>query len=418
MMKKAVRRQFPSSPQGQSFQWSQQTIRTHLRAFAQSGEAMNSRKIRQTHRGLFSAAIYWFGSYRAAIESAGIDYANVRLQNPNRWSKEAIIRELRLLRRRGARLNHNAIGQEIPELVAAAYRYFGTYRRAVEAAGFDYLKVRVRPQRSWNRRRILSEIRHLKKSGNGMWARSVRATHPYLPRVAKAYFGSYPAAARAAGVAPAAIKPPPYRFWSAEQVTDALKKLANRNARVLAPTRMRKEHPYLVRVAARRFGSYRKAVEAAGIDYPSIARVYAPSLSGEVVTARLRALQERGKDLRYSSISHFDPRLMNAARRRFGSYEKAMKAAGIAYPPLKPISHWTEPLILNTIRDLHRAKVDLRYAKMKRNYSPLYEAARYYFGFYTNAVRTAGIDYDRVVQEQLKKQRSRNSPRKLAVAAK
>ncbi len=91
------------------------------------------------------------------------------------------------------------------------------------------------------------------------------------------------------------------------------------------------------------------------------------------------------------------------------SMRPAVEAAGIAYPPLKPIKHWTEPLIIKTLRELHRANVDLRFAKMKRNYLPLYEAARYYFGFYTNAVREAGIDYERVVQQQLKLRRKQKA---------
>jgi hypothetical protein len=374
--------------------WNQPLIRKRLRELSRSGEAINSRRIRRTHPDLFGATIHWFGSYRAGIEAAGLDYSRVRRQDPHRWSRQAIVRELRHLRGQGKLLHHNAISQEMPELVTAAYRYFGTYRRAVEAAGIDYLKVRIRPQRTWNKRRIVSELKQLQREHKGLWARSVRLTHPYLPRVAKEQFGSYSAAARAAGIKPQAIKPPPYRKWSSERVADELKRLAGRDVKSLAPTRMRQTRSYLVRAAAKRFGSYRKAIESIGVDYSTVGRVLTRPMATYEVIARLQALRGRGKDLRYCAIERAEPRLLNAARRRFGSYEGAMKAAGIAYPPLPPLRHWTEKLVLNTLLNLHDKGEDLRYRAAKQHRLQLYEAARYYFGTYTNAVRVAEIRYD------------------------
>lgn len=373
--------------------WNQRIILKELRGLAKRGEALHSRRIRTTRPDLFSAAIHWFGSYRAGIEAAGLDYAKVRRQDPHRWNRQTIIRELRQLRRDRVPLHHSAISLEMPELVTAAYRYFGTYRRAVEAAGINYLKVRIRPQRTWNKRRIIAQIRQLQRDDRGLWPRSVRRTHPYLPRVAQQQFGSYSAAARAAGIKPASLKPPPYRKWSSQHVLDELKVIAARDVKALAPTRMRQTNSYMVRAAAARFGSYRKAVEAIGVDYLTIGRVNAPPMTAGEVIVRLQVLQQRGKDLRYRALEQSEPRVLNAARRRFGTYEKAMKAAGIAYPPLPPLRHWTEKLVLNTLLDLQGRGEDLRYRSIKKHRLPLYEAARYYFGSYPNAVRVAEIRY-------------------------
>ncbi len=380
--------------------WDRPTIIKRLRAIAKAGGVINSRGIRVTESQLFAAAVHWFGSYRAAIEAAGLDYANVRLQDPQRWSREAVVRELRRLRRQRAPLHPAAIGRDRPELVTAAYRYFGNYRKAVEAAGLNYLEVRTRPQRTWNGKRVVSEIRRLKRDGVGLWARSVRAKQSYLPRAAKDLFGSYPAAARAAGVMPAALRPPPYRIWSRDRVIDALRKMAKRDVNALAPTRMRASNSYLVRAAARRFGSYRRAVEAAGVDYDAIARTYAEPMPAAEILARLQTLERQGKDLRYTALNRSEPRLLNAARRRYGSYELAVRAAGIPYPPLPPLRHWTEAMVLGTLRDLHARGEDLRYQPIKRHRLPLYEAAKYYFGSYTNAVRLAGVSYTPMAEAQ------------------
>ena len=374
-------------------QWNRPVIREQLQALAKSGEALNSRRIRQTHPHLFNASRHWFGSYREAVRSAGLHYADIRLQDPHRWSREGIVRELRRLRRAGEPMHPAAIGRDRPELVVAAYRYFGTYRKAVEAAGLDYTTVRLRPQRTWDRKRVIAEIRRLKAEGRGLWARAVRTTDPYLTRAAKDHFGSYEAAAKAAGVEADALRPPPYRVWSKDHVLDVLRAQAKRDVGALAPTRMRAANSYLVRAAAERFGSYRKAVEAAGVDYGAIARTYLPAMSAPDVIARLKALSRQGKDLRYAGLNRLEPRLLNAARRRFGTYEAAVRAAGIAYPPLPPLRHWTEDAVLGTLRDLHARGEDLRYSAVKRFRLPLYEAARHYFGSYTNALRVAEIRY-------------------------
>jgi hypothetical protein len=177
----------------------------------------------------------------------------------------------------------------------------------------------------------------------------------------------------------------------------------HREREPLNPTHLRKAHPYFLRVCERRFGCYRKALAAAGIEYDSVARTLAKPMPAEAVVVRLKALYERGKDLRYGALAKGEPRLLDAARRRFGTYRAAVEAAGLAYPPLRPLRHWTEPLVLQTLRELDRADVDLRYAFIKRCYLPLYEAARHYFGNYTNAVRQAGIDYDAVVRRHLRR---------------
>jgi hypothetical protein len=210
----------------------------------------------------------------------------------------------------------------------------------VDAAGQPYIeRVRVRPPRTWDRKRVRRELKELQREGSGLWERRVRQQRPYLPRAAKQLFGSYRAAAKAAGIAPAAIKPPPFRIWSPENILQRLKQ-----------------------------------IEAAS----------APLYTSNMATAH--------------------PGLYRAAIRTFGSYRKALQTAGISYPPPK-LRHWSEQLLLKFLRDLHRGNADLRFAAVRKRYLPLYQAAKHYFGSYINAVRVAGIDYDRMVQAQLKRHR-------------
>jgi hypothetical protein len=89
----------------------------------------------------------------------------------------------------------------------------------------------------------------------------------------------------------------------------------------------------------------------------------------------------------------FLPRRPTRRRRLFGSVEAAATAAGLTYIRLstgiarRDIGHWTEELVLQTLRDLHRDGHDLRYRPMKEHSQPLFFAAKQFFGSYVEAGR-------------------------------
>jgi hypothetical protein len=321
--------------------WDRDDIQTELRRLFKKKKDISSRRLRLTHSSLYGAAIHWFGSLRKAVESAGIDYDDrVSRRSKNHWSPQEVAQRLKDLRRRGEPIHHAVMDRDHAALMVASYRYFGGYGRAVSASGIDYFrKVRVRPQRTWNTRRVGAEIRQLKREGHGLWPGAVRRRKSYLLKAARQLIGSYKAAARAVGIKPSALCPPPFRKWSPDRVIE-----------------------------------------------------------------ELQQMNEAGEDLHTMQLLVRRPSFYRTCCRRFGTYRKALSAAGIAYPP-KAIRHWTEPVVLQSLRDLYRTGEDMRHRRVKRRHLPLYEACRHYFGTYVNAVRVAGINYDKMVERLLRKQR-------------
>ncbi len=329
--------------------WNCESIKRELKQRKRRGEDLWSRGLRVTEAPLHSAAVHWFGSYRAAVEAAGIDYGKVCHCVPNTWTCETVVAEIKRLHRKGRPIHHARLERAEPRLVVAMYRCFGSFRKAIEAAGIDYSKVMVRPARTWFKPRVIREMRQLHRQKKGMWNRALRRNSPYLLRAAKQLFGSVPRALKAAGVPLSAT---------------------------IAPKRQRR-----------------------------------PLLEKSAILARIRVLDGAGADLRAVALIRSERHLYQSLLRRFGSHKSALLAAGALYPPKRPLRHWTWPIVLKELRAAHREGKDLRHSSMQKSRRPLFDAAKYYFGSYVNAVAEAGIDYDKMVQKQLKVRRKTALPR-------
>ncbi len=62
------------------------------------------------------------------------------------WDKPTILAALRKLHKQGADLSYNALAKQQQPLVSAAAYHFGSYRSAVERAGVDYAEIVRRPR--------------------------------------------------------------------------------------------------------------------------------------------------------------------------------------------------------------------------------------------------------------------------------
>jgi|YNPNPStandDraft_1061719.scaffolds.fasta_scaffold26669_2 hypothetical protein len=126
-----------------------------------------------------------------------------------RWSPELIIAEIRRLHSTGSDITQSRVEAIDSKLTSAAVRYFGSWRAAVEAAGIDYSEVaalgkqrRVSKIKKWTNERILEEIRRLYEAGEDLSSAEVRRKHLDLYATArrKEHFGSWASAVLAAGV--------------------------------------------------------------------------------------------------------------------------------------------------------------------------------------------------------------------------
>jgi len=182
-----------------------------------------------------------------------------------RWSRESIALEILSMYESGENLNYSSVADNNLTLLRAATRYFGTWEAAVRFAGIDY--DQIRKYRSWTRERIVARIRELHDQNMDLSWRNV------------------------------CINVDPQ----------------------LAAAATKKSH----------FGSWREALEAAGLDYDTIRRY--KEWDDERVIDQVKEMYAQGKDLNAKNMEHEDITLITAARRRFDTWHQTLIAAGLDY---------------------------------------------------------------------------------------
>ena len=243
------------------------------------------------------------------------------------WTKEEILRALRRLHKAKADLSYNALAARQQSLVSAAAYHFGSYRKAVEAAGIDYASVTRRPR--WTKPMIIGLIKSAKRKGDDLHWSAVTRRRDELAKAAFAslqprLFGSWDRALQSSGLDADEVNR--YRKWDKERILYEFR-TRSREREALNSGAVQREDPGLHAAAVRHFSSYDDALRAARLD-PERIRARRSWDKAEVIR-RLKAARQAGEHLSDSSIRRTDPALYGAAVRLFGSFTAARAAAGI-----------------------------------------------------------------------------------------
>ncbi|MDT7897746.1 MAG: hypothetical protein RRB24_10605 [Armatimonadota bacterium] len=254
-----------------------------------------------------------------------------------RWSRERIVQEIRRLHAQGIPLNMASVRRVFPSLVATACsrRYFGSWKAAIEAAGFDYDKV-VRIKR-WTPEEVLAEIRALYRQGADLRPSAVAKHHQTLLVAARKRFGTWAKAVKAAGIDYEAYLRQQHQEWveaDKRYIIEEIRRLY-REGRIDELSGAWRHHLTLFRKARHRFGSWKAAIEAAGLNYEAI--VSRRKWTKESILREIQRLYAEGKDLSVTAMQRNYPNLLAIAQSPyyFGSWQAAIEAAGLDYELIK-----------------------------------------------------------------------------------
>lgn len=177
--------------------WSDGLVIEHILS-RRKGERLNAYSYATAYPDVYAAAQRIFGSWGAAIEAAGLDYEAVRLYR--QWSKAKVLEEVKALKKGRKPLNSLFIQRKMRPLYLAALKRFGSWGKALKAAGLDYSKVKLR--RTLSKPFVKSALLKLRAKGESLAYTNMRKRHLWLLAAAMKLFGdgSWEKARKACGV--------------------------------------------------------------------------------------------------------------------------------------------------------------------------------------------------------------------------
>ena len=178
-----------------------------------------------------------------------------------------------------------------------------------------------------------------------------------------------------------------YRKWTREEI---VRQILQREAAGLPLTQGGAngvEQP-LYQAAVRIFGSWRNAVTSAGIS--SDRAVPTDRWPPAKIFIIIRNLARRRRPISVVQLERRYGSMVAAARRLFGSWTKAVVAAGVDPAKFQRVVPWTRELVIEAIltRALRSDPLTPRYVQPRS----LVEAGRRFYGCWSAALAAAGLD--------------------------
>lgn len=251
------------------------------------------------------------------------------IRTDSKWTKSSIVRDIDTLFSENFDISAGNVKKKYPSLYSMARNYYKSWNRAVQASGLDYNCIRKDKNNiSWSKDLVLEKIRLLADNKEILSSKYNSVNQKKLWNAANHYFYSWRNAVEAANINYESISEKTLD-WSAEKVKSEILSIYNNDLPLFASYAKNNYVP-LYGAASIFNGGWKQAVEKAGLDYSQINKRaneidWSPSLIKEAILE----IDKRGEDLCESIILRKQSSLRTAARRVFGSWERAIEYAGL-----------------------------------------------------------------------------------------
>ncbi|MCC7500339.1 hypothetical protein IT396_00840 [Candidatus Nomurabacteria bacterium] len=254
--------------------WNKEKVVVVIRNRYKRSLPLNSNHIQTRLGRLYAAAIKYHGSWPQAVAAAGLDYAKFRKVTMRYWSKKAIVAEILRRSDTKLSIRGGDVANEDPSLYRASIRHFGRrgWTKARMLAGFP--PIDPSPLIIWSKETVIQEILQLHENGVPLNTGALGETYGYIRSAGEKHFGSWGKAITAAGLDYLTIcKNKPRGWWTKSRLIQAIQNLDKQGLR-LSSKSIKESHGDIFGSALSKFGSWSQAVEAAGISYRLHTRVW------------------------------------------------------------------------------------------------------------------------------------------------
>ncbi len=323
--------------------WTPEYVLDRLDELNRRGVSLNPARMEREETSLYMAGRKYFKSWDTALRMIGLSPDRVRLAaHKTHWTARDVIGALRRRMKEGHALNWTAVMSQHRSLGAAARKHFGSYDRALKAAGLDSNRIRKLPvpgRPYKNKTDVIAEIRRRRLFDRPLnYVAVVKGEYKNIALYQKArrLFGSWQAAIEAAGMTYGDVAVRQLRDWTRADIEKALTQ-RERDRLPLTAKAVRNDsrrHVGLYAAVIRIFGNWNAALRAAGIDPKEAYGTRSQYPKRSDVLKAIREWYSRNEAARQGT-SHIgvapDRALRMRAWRLFGPWRKAVMAAGLVY---------------------------------------------------------------------------------------
>lgn len=384
--------------------WTADGVVTTLRELHSSGKDVKPYKLMHgPYTGLIHAGLREYGSLEAMYKAAGIELGSIgyRRRRSKKYTKEEAISYLLELKDHGEDISPKTLNKNHYGLYHAIRELFGSSWDFYEAAGLSPLQhATLRKRGFWTKERVIEEIISLHENGEDLHLRVIKEYHIPLERAAYKLFGGWHSACEAARIPSEEYRAHfPKGHYTGERVTQQIQQLKE-NGIDLNGSVISRMDPSLFAAGVSRFGTWYKALEAAGINPNDYRRELSKGYwKKHKIIEEIQTLGSKGADLSYSHAQMEYPSLVSAADKKFGSWSKAVLESGLNYDQYRKqltALYWTKERMIKKLRELVSSGENIRPSVLRKSYPGIYIWGRKIFGSIEELYRESGIDPNRI----------------------
>lgn len=234
--------------------------------------------------------------------------------------REDVIRQIVARELANESIDASKVERGSPDLFAAANELFGTWETALRYAGIPNYERRIVEDLTCDA--VIRKLRHLCNNGYSLGSRHNQKRDPQLFEATRKHFGTWRKGLTAAGIDIDRL----YRGTRGRQHGEVVEAIQRRQEQGLRMNRcfVMLEDNDLCMIGLRLFGSWGRALAAAGIELPD----HNSTWDGERIIKAIQWRYAKGGSLQHKEVRKSERELYNAARRHFGSWHAAREAAG------------------------------------------------------------------------------------------
>lgn len=271
------------------------------------------------------------------------------------WTKELVITQIQSRLDLGLDLNNDAVHHQAPDLYGAGRRLFGSWPKALIAAGLnpEGIKMPRIKRNTWSKSEIVRRIQQYASDGHDLSAHRLYSIDSALVSAGIKYFKEWSYALLAAGFDPEQVRLS--SKWDRDRVIEKIRSLHSDNV-ILSDSNVSMLASDLYGAASTHFGGWRQAIEAAGLDYADIR--HTKEWTRSTIIEELQRISSYGLPIS-GAVSYRG--FQSALLREFGSFSAARAAANVKDEEREPVFNCLESIRLK--RGLSKSELGRRVNK-------------------------------------------------------